>query len=45
MTYRRAAAIGAVSGAVFAAGVAAVVALRAALTITRAGRWYQLKHL
>lgn len=45
MTYRRAAALGAVSGASFAAAVATVVALRAAHTITRAHRWYQLKQL
>lgn len=45
MTYRRAAGLGAVGGAAFAAGVAAVVACRAAFTITKARRWYQLKQL
>ena len=45
MTYRLAAGLGAVAGVGFAVAVAAVVAARAALTITRAHRWYQLKHL
>lgn len=45
MSYRRAAALGAVGGASFAGAVAAVVALRSAYTITRAHRWYQLKQL
>jgi len=45
MTYRRAAALGAGSGAAFAGAVVAVLALRALYTITRAGRWYQLKQL
>lgn len=45
MTYRRAAGLGAVTGAAFAAGVAAIIVARAAYTITRAHRWYQLKHL
>jgi hypothetical protein len=45
MTYRRAAALGAVSGVAFAVTVAAAVAVRAAFTITRAGRWYQIKQL
>lgn len=45
MTYRRAAGLGAVTGAGFAAGVAAVVAFRTVYTITRGHRWYQLKQL
>ena len=45
MTYARAAGLGAVAGAGFAVTVAAVVAARAAYTITRSHRWYQLKHL
>ena len=45
MTYRRAAGLGLVAGTAFAVAVAAVVAARAAITITRAHRWYQLKHL
>ena len=45
MTYRRAAGLGAVAGCGFAVAVAAVTAARAAITITRNHRWYQLKHL
>lgn len=45
MTYARAAGLGAVSGAAFAGAVCAVLAARTLYTITRAGRWYQLKHL
>lgn len=45
MTYRRAAGLGAVAGAGFAAAVALVTAARAAYTITKTHRWYQLKHL
>lgn len=45
MTYRRAACLGIVAGSSFAAGVCAVLAARAAVTITRGKRWYQLKHL
>ena len=45
MTYGRAACLGAVSGAAFAGAVAVVVAVRAAVSITRGHRWYQLKHL
>ena len=45
MTYRRAAALGAVTGAAFGGGVLAALALRTAVTITRGNRWYQLKQL
>ena len=45
MTYRRVACLGFVAGSGFAAGVAALLTLRAAYTITRGRRWYQLKHL
>lgn len=45
MTYRRAACLGAAAGAGFAGAIAATVTLRAAYTITRARRWYQIKHL
>ena len=45
MSYSRAACLGAVAGTGFAGAVFAVLAARAAYTITRGNRWYQLKQL
>lgn len=45
MTYRQAAYRGIVSGSALAAGIALIIAARAAYEITRAHRWYQLKQL
>ena len=45
MTTRRVAWLGFVAGSGFAAGVTGLLVARAAYTITRGKRWYQLKHL
>ena len=45
MTYRRVASLGFVAGLSLGAGVMAAAVARAAYTITRGRRWYQLKHL
>jgi hypothetical protein len=37
--------IGFTAGASLAAGIMAVIAIRTAVTITRAHRWYQIKQL
>lgn len=45
MSAPRVALIGFTAGACFALGLMAAHVARAAYTITRAGRWYQLKQL
>lgn len=45
MSTGRVAWLGFIAGAGFAGGVTALLVARAAYTITRGRRWYQLKHL
>lgn len=45
LSYGRVAAISVLAGAGVAVGIMAVIAARAAWTVTRGQRWYQLKAL